>query len=173
MTGKTHVACGVLSAVAFTAVTGLYFKVGNAYSSGIACALLSATGSLLPDIDMPHSRMGRKHPIISSWFKHRGMTHTFIFPALLFLICVISSMVKNTILATILFNIVFPCMFGWIIHIWADLFNEKGCPIFFPFTYKHIHIASFLTRSWQEYIFLALYFVATLAVVYTRVMPLL
>lgn len=43
---------------------------------------------------------------------------------------------------------------GWVVHIIADAFNKKGVPILWPLTSKKFHIATVLTGSWQEAVFL-------------------
>lgn len=46
---------------------------------------------------------------------------------------------------------------GWLLHIFEDLFNSKGCPILWPVTKSHFHVMSIKTRHWTESIFLLLW----------------
>lgn len=54
-------------------------------------------------------------------------------------------------------SLIFGLFAGWTLHIFEDLFNKKGCPILWPVAKGHIHIATFKTRHWSEYLFLFLW----------------
>jgi membrane-bound metal-dependent hydrolase YbcI (DUF457 family) len=54
-------------------------------------------------------------------------------------------------------SIIWGLLCGWLLHIFEDLFNYKGCPILYPLSKAHIHVASFKTRHWSEGIFLLLW----------------
>lgn len=84
------------------------------------------------------------------------MTHTLIFPLLVGMACYFASIAFGSEAATLLVNILFPFMFGWVIHILADMCNKKGVPILWPFLRKRIHIATFKTGTWNEGVFLFL-----------------
>jgi inner membrane protein len=66
MTGKTHIAGGILAS--------MYFCFGDVTSSA-----LLVIGSLFPDIDHGGSVLGKNIPLIHRFFKHRGFTHSFVF----------------------------------------------------------------------------------------------
>ena len=84
MTGKTHVACGTTALLVLNLNQSLYVPyVPNRvlYAVGLATVGL---GSLLPDIDIPDSKLGHMVPLISKHLTHRGITHTLLFPLILF-----------------------------------------------------------------------------------------
>lgn len=54
-------------------------------------------------------------------------------------------------------SILFGLFLGWVLHIFEDMFNSKGCPVFWPLMKGHVHFASFKTRHWSEYIFMFLW----------------
>lgn len=208
MTGKTHVACSA------TAVAVLALAHPDGYRfAGVDVlpwvgVLSSVVGALLPDIDIPQSRLGQKFKFLSKNLKHRGITHTLLVPLILAVgvtcmgtrkASIIASLmvgiligmlydervnlkrgniiekIKNLLVnkkgltATIVMvilsytvpetgaSILWGLMVGWVLHIFEDLFNFKGCPIMYPFSKKHIHIASFKTRHWSEFLFFFLW----------------
>ncbi|MGB9792688.1 MAG: metal-dependent hydrolase [Thermacetogeniaceae bacterium] len=75
MTGKTHLAAGALAGAAVGRLTGCPL-------AGLA---VGALAGLLPDIDEPHSTVGRRAlPIsiaVNLFAGHRGVTHTVWFCA--------------------------------------------------------------------------------------------
>lgn len=161
MTGKTHVAIGVATAVALIAKYKFSMEIGGLHIVPPIALGTVALGSYLPDIDIPQSHLGRQFPMISKHLKHRGITHTLLFPAILLLITLFieSGVMKGTVplvlsgfLSTIA-SIPFGLCLGWVMHIIADMFNSKGVPLFWPLSKSKIHIASVKTRSWQEYMF--------------------
>lgn len=68
MTGKTHLAVGLLVAVSLPGVAP-------------AEAICTAVGSLLPDIDSPTSTLGRMIPVLPHLIGHRTWPHTIWFLA--------------------------------------------------------------------------------------------
>ncbi|MBU1711452.1 MAG: metal-dependent hydrolase [Proteobacteria bacterium] len=86
-------------------------------------------GSLLPDIDEPESRIGRKFPIVSnvikSIFGHRGITHTLAFPLLFIVLSIYFESLRYLFAGIAL---------GVINHILGDMLTKGGIKnIFFPF----------------------------------------
>lgn len=153
MTGKTHALCGTVTMAALTAVQLHGFDLmGHTYLPAIG--LLSvAAGSYAPDVDIQRSRLGHKYKFLSKHLTHRGITHTLLCPALLFL-CM-----AGVASAGIPFlpDLIFGFLLGWVVHIVADLFNKKGVPVFWPLIRKKVHIATVLTSSWQEGVFAVLW----------------
>lgn len=156
MNGATHTAAGALAGISLCLSIGLSFKFNNATVFTLATVFLSSTGSLVPDIDISGSSMGRKHPHISRLFTHRGMTHTLVFPLIIGVLCYFASISFGSEAATLLVNILFPFLFGWVVHILTDMCNRKGVPILWPWKRKRIHIATFKTGTWNEGAFLLL-----------------
>ena len=78
MTGKTHVAGGLLVGIIATQIMDVH----------IGYALISGLGALLPDIDEPHSTIGRKIPgsfLFKFLFGHRGFFHSLLAAGLFYL----------------------------------------------------------------------------------------
>lgn len=161
MTGKTHVAIGVATAVALIAKYKFNMEIGGLQIVPPIALGTVALGSYLPDIDIPQSHLGRQFPMISKHLKHRGITHTLLFPAILLALTLFieHGIIKGTVptlvrpLLAVIASIPFGLFLGWIMHIIADMFNSKGVPLFWPLSKSKIHIASVKTRSWQEYVF--------------------
>ena len=208
MTGKTHVACSTATVVVFAVAHRSGYQFCGVDILPWVGAMAVPVGALLPDIDIPQSRLGQKFKFLSKNMKHRGITHTLLMPLVLFLgttsvktrtSSIISAIVvglmvsmlfdakmnwkkgsiltklknfivnKKGIVTTIILlilamiapatgaSILWGLMCGWTLHIFEDLFNYKGCPILYPASKKHVHIASFKTRHWSEGLFLILW----------------
>ncbi len=111
-------------------------------------------GSLLPDIDHPNSKLGRKIWPISkliNWvFGHRGFLHSIFF----------------VLLISIPIGIYFGFSFGFAIaigilsHLLSDALTVSGIALFYPLS--NFKIKGFVrTGSWLEYIiYLSLYLLA-------------
>ena len=162
MTGKTHAICGAIAMVGTTIATHNSLQIGGANYIPALGLLTVVTGSYLPDIDLPQSKMGHRFRFISTHLKHRGITHTLLFPALLALLMLWVQRASVMIVPDLLLGL----NVGWSAHIVADLFNRKGVPLFWPLTNKHVHIACFLTSSWQEVVFIILWLGGTATWVY-------
>lgn len=72
MTGKTHIAGGLLGAALCC--------------TDISSGVLLIAGSILPDIDHGSSLLGKNIPLVHKFFKHRGFTHSLLFCYLMYLI---------------------------------------------------------------------------------------
>lgn len=115
MTGKTHIVGGFLVGVLAT----------QALDINIGYAVVSAVGSLLPDIDEPKSTIGRKIPgtfLIKFLFSHRGFFHSLLATGLFYLILL---MVTGQALA-LLFTA------GYISHLLLDAITPSGVPFLYP-----------------------------------------
>ncbi len=99
MTGKTHLTAGLVTSLAL--------------GVNIPQMALIAVGSLLPDIDHSGSTLGRFIKPISKRLRHRSITHSLLFFALMILI--------SPYLAI-----------GVLTHIILDLLNPKGVELFYP-----------------------------------------
>ena len=73
MSGRTHSIIGVVIGY----VTGSLFVLDTV--DLIIAVVLSAIYSLLPDIDHPHSKLGKYIPILPHLIEHRTYTHTVWF----------------------------------------------------------------------------------------------
>ena len=50
-------------------------------------------------------------------------------------------------------SLLFGYVTGWIMHIFADLFNGKGCPILMPLSKSKIHIVDLPSTGVVPWIF--------------------
>lgn len=90
---------------------------------------------------------------------HRGITHTLLFPALFFALMVFSStsLAQYSSLCNIVMSVLFGLFSGWSLHIFADLFNGKGCPLFWPIMKSKVNIMDIPSEGFVPYIWLLLY----------------
>ena len=159
MTAGTHqrggLLCGLVTHHLFIAP---YYEEANLYSktplykkiTGIR-EKTTTVGSLLPDIDMTGSQMGKLFPFISKFiaknFKHRTLTHSFLSIAFFFVLIACAPLldVGNE------FYIIITCglMLGHISHIVLDLFTHQGVCLFYPCK-KKIKLANFKTGAKGE-----------------------
>ena len=122
----------------------------------------SIFGSLLPDIDHPSSRIGRRMPIIShavnTAFGHRGFTHSIL--ALLLL--TYGLFLLTGVIPEFLTGYYLPFSFGLIIgyasHLLLDMITVSGIPLFYPFLNHPIRIARF--RSGRDDFIVSLLLIA-------------
>lgn len=156
MTGKTHMAIGIVAA--------LTISVGQPIENQLVLVAASVTGSLIPDLDHPKAKLNQKLLIIRNeiyrvlfylslatgfiylYFltennifgllgivtlfiglsSHRGFTHSIIG------FLAVSYMVK---LATVKYNLSLVYsgfIIGYVLHLLADFFTIKGVRLFFP-----------------------------------------
>lgn len=143
--------CGLITHQFFIAS---YYEDANVYSKifiiTIYC-LATTVGSLLPDIDMTGSQMGKLFPIISKFiaknFKHRTLTHSLLSLAFFFILIACAPLLNigND------FYIIIMCglMLGHFSHIILDLFTNQGVCLFYP-SKKKIKLANFKTGGKGE-----------------------
>ncbi len=160
MTGKTHAAVGVATTAAILMLNPQGFELWDMHIIPAISLVTAATGSYLPDIDIHQSTMGQRHKFISKRLKHRGFTHTLVIPILLLaLMQFITFLLPGAILGDIINSLLFGLDLGWVLHIFADLFNRKGVPLFYPVSKAHVHIAAVKTRHFSEYVWLGLFLI--------------
>ena len=132
MTGRSHLLVGTCSGFA----CGMLL-CGAEMEQILCTTLIGGISSLLPDIDEPTSKVGRRAKILSvpinKMFKHRGLFHTPIFALGLFIImsCVMFSISKTI-------NFVYPLCFliGYLSHLFLDTFTPSGIMWLYPFYKK-------------------------------------
>lgn len=59
-------------------------NVGSVHVLPLVSIVPAAIGALLPDIDIPQSRLGSKFKFLSKHLKHRGITHALLMPIALY-----------------------------------------------------------------------------------------
>lgn len=153
MTYKTHILGGILA--------GLMASKGENIDTVVIVTGISAISSLIPDIDIPNSKIGNKAGIISKGinkaFGHRGLFHSPV------LYLVIGFLLRNTIPFSILLGV----LVGIGSHLILDMFNSTGIPVLYPLSRSKISFAKIKTRSTGENIFAIFLIIAIIFVSYT------
>ena len=162
MTGKTHAICGTAACLCVAVANASGIEFGSYTLLPWVSVIAAPAGSYMPDIDLHRSKMGSRHKIISKLLTHRGFTHTWTIPLLLALLQYFVMRIPIVFLPELIFGF----NIGWIAHIVADAFNKKGVPLLWPLTKKHFHVASVLTSSWQETLFIPVWIVGCVVVTY-------
>ena len=89
--------------------------------------ILICVGAILPDSDTRYSKIGKVLPLWRLGFKHRGITHSFILPLIIYIL-----------LRNIYPNFIYV-LFGWYTHIISDMLNKPGVDAFFPLSLLSKH----------------------------------
>lgn len=105
-----------------------------------------AFGAIFPDIDEPHSKIGRMFigvsHLMNAIFGHRGFTHSLpfitILSLLVFMLCTFESVRTfiNGFYENALVFLVFGFILGNLLHLLGDMMTLSGVPIFLPFKSK-------------------------------------
>ena len=112
ITGFTHLATGALAWM-------ILYRTG----ADVSVAAATIIGSLLPDIDHPGSKLGRRVPVISHimyLFGHRGVTHSLLFVLIL------------AAAGHFVWLPAYGLALGAAVHIAADMLTPSGVPLFWP-----------------------------------------
>jgi len=141
MTGKTHAAAGILCGALISAQLELPFEQNAAV---IAC---SFAGSLLPDIDICTSRLGRRIAPVSAAIQIL-VGHRTVFHGLLIYAIAAAFGWANLPDYRLL---VFSTGAGVLSHLFLDALNPSGVPLFWPFHWR-FRIAGFHTGGVFEWI---------------------
>ena len=162
MQGRVHVTIGVgaIACLCLKYPTGFDF-CGITILPEIAL-LTAAAGSYTPDIDSTMTHSGHKHKTASKVINkvgggHRGITHTLLFPAIIAVAMFYLHFLLNRYshLDMAVQSLFFGFELGWLLHIFADLFNGKGCPIFWPIVRSKLHILDLPSKGMIPWIFAA------------------
>lgn len=147
MQGKVHVAIGVATTCLMCVKYPTGFDAFGIHILPEIALLTAAAGSYAPDIDSSMTHSGRRHKVVSKVVSkvgggHRGITHTLLVPVILAVLVALTGIYvsKYSNIATVLGSIIFGLEVGWVMHIFADLFNGKGCPILWPLMKGKVHI---------------------------------
>ena len=120
--------------------------------------LVFVFAALLPDIDHPSSKIGRRFKFLNLLFTHRGFFHS-LFALLIFTILLYF---VNFMLAIAFFS-------GYFLHLLLDSFTKQGIYLFYPFSTKrskgNIKVGSFLENI---LFFIILFLMVVLLVFYLR-----
>lgn len=164
MTGKIHVIVGMstLSMLCLKCPGGFEMFGTTIYPF---IGLFTATaGSYAPDIDLGRTHEGQKHKVASTVISkvgggHRGITHTLLVPAicLVLMYMTYSKFYYNQMLCSTLMSLLFGWLFGYGMHLVADLFNGKGIPLFWPVFRTKVHVMDIESNGWQAWAWLVVY----------------
>ncbi len=179
MNGKTHMLVGIGGGI----ITGaVLYKAGIFAMPDVAATIAcSAVGSYIPDIDHTGSVAGRKAPLLSwpikglanlfDWlydttkiklfkklsgmFTHRGIFHAPLFWALIFVplfLFLVPAIEEPFIQSTLRAGLI-GLLLGVGLHLFADMLNPTGIPLFMPIHDKKYRLARIVTGSTGELIF--------------------
>lgn len=127
-----------------------------------------AIGGLLPDTDLPTSKLGRKiYPIswlINKMFGHRGFTHSILCAILVSVMFYLPVIYYPDILGITYRQIVIGISAGYISHLLLDMSTTSGVPLLHPFTKKSYRISKLKTGKHDLFVSVA-FLVVTLAIV--------
>ncbi|MDD3580724.1 MAG: metal-dependent hydrolase [Desulfobacca sp.] len=148
MLGRNHVIVGL----------GLYLAADYALGTGgprsdlVNCLTAAALGSLTPDLDSPHSYLGRRlWPVsrtVSAWARHRGPTHSLLACLLVGLgVAAGSKMYPGWSPYFIAFAI------GYVSHLLADWCTTEGVPLLWPNNKRFRSPLNFRTGGMVENLF--------------------
>lgn len=176
MLAPTHIVFGTALSLIVLAVFGLSSSL---HWSIIFCAII---GSLLPDIDLPKSSIGKLvtplSKAIEKRFGHRTITHSLlawalvsvVFASFVFLFTFIFNTVTDTPIQNLNLQIRWISAFsiGYFSHLLLDMFNPSGVPLFWPNPTRDVALGNpkYRPRSGaksEAFIFLGLCLVLVLA----------
>ncbi len=163
MQGKVHVMIGTGALAIMCVKYPQGFEFAGARVVPFIGMVTAAFGSYLPDIDQARTHMGQKHKVTSKVVNkvgggHRGFTHTLVIPILLGIgMWMVGTQLQSAWLASALMSLLFGVEFGYLMHIIADLFNGKGCPIFWPLMQGKVHIMDIPSSGVVPFIFAVIF----------------
>jgi len=144
---RTHLAAALLIALIL-----LFFNINLVF------IIVFVIASLLPDIDHPSSKIGKRFKFLNYLFAHRGFFHS-LFALLIFTILLYF---VNFLLAIAFFS-------GYFLHLLLDSFTRQGIYLFYPFSTKrskgNVKVGSFLENIM---FFIVLFVILILLVFYLK-----
>ena len=159
MNGTVHTLIGVTSSVAACIFfkDSIEFIPESSYGLFVAATMV---GSTFPDLDLPGRPLG--------FLGHRKFTHTLTIPIITALLTgyVSTALTSLPILCNSLIGLLSGFVWGYVLHILADLFQSKGCPLLWPIIPHNIHIASIPVK--YDMLCFAVYFAALVAFIALR-----
>ena len=147
MNGTVHTIIGISTGATLIVTASDKIPVLSANPLAPAAFMVAITsGSVFPDLDLPGRPLG--------FLGHRGFTHTLVVPALLIGLQQIIPYGEFTAIPK---AFILGFVFGWLMHIFADLFQKKGVPLLFPIMPLkcHVHIANIKVK--YDKLFLIVY----------------
>lgn len=143
MTGKTHFSAGLIAGTGAAIALALPASTASIF---VGCAAL---GSLLPDIDHPNSRVGRKALPVSVAINvvagHRKLFHSLL------------PYVAGVIALTVLFPeyklYALALGMGCLLHLFLDSLTPEGVPFLYPFSKHRTSFLKIRTGGVWEWLF--------------------
>lgn len=150
MLAPTHQNFGLTFGLAALIIVQLFGMTPANLVELIGFFLLILFGSLLPDLDTPNSKLGRKlWPIsfvLSLFVKHRTATHSFLFIGIVATIGLVALYPLTESL-----YIALAVAIGTSSHIAGDWLTNSGVPLLHPFIKKRFRApVTFYTGSFKE-----------------------
>jgi inner membrane protein len=147
MLWRTHILAG--------ASVGLLIAGHNAdIETAAISAGIAGVAALLPDLDSPHSKIGRLVPtlpkVLTLTVGHRGLLHSIVGAVTVSLLLAAG---ERIVLGNLFSNLYLLVLAGYVSHILIDTFTNSGCPLLWPWP-AHIRIPLFHTGSIIEKLFL-------------------
>jgi inner membrane protein len=157
MMAKTHVIVGLTYGVALLPAVGTRYTPVE-YGAVVVGLVI---GSLLPDIDHPHSTISQFIPIvgrfISAWTQHRGLFHSILGVVLMFGAAGLASSTVRSVTTTLGLPTELPpyigagLIIGYALHIIADMLTTHGVKLFYPLRWN-VGLPLFSTGGFREVI---------------------
>ena len=130
MLGKEHLRFGIITGMGLAAA--LAPELDLTPSGMLTFGVLSAVGSILPDIDTPKSMMGKTFShtsgILDALVGHRTFTHDIVLMNLIGIVLIFVN------------PIFIGLVFGYMGHLFLDALTVKGLPCAYPINKKNIHL---------------------------------
>jgi len=144
MMKRSHALIGGAAGVAVAHATG---------ASMLAAGIVAAFAALLPDLDHPHSVVGR---LLPRWWHrltpgHRGPTHSLVWCAGLAVVADLANSAVTGEPAGL--RRALALLAGALSHVLADGLTVAGVPLWWPFRRRRwvfLGALAFRTRSWPE-----------------------
>lgn len=170
MQGKVHVAIGTATVACLLVKYPMGFDLNGVTIIPAISLVTAAAGSYAPDIDSTRTHAGMKHKVTSKVVNkvgggHRGITHTLLVPAITLVLMYLANsyLVSWPYIASIVNSLIFGFAIGYIMHLFADMFNGKGIPLFWPLMKGKVHIMDLPSSGFVPWLF-ALILVGIMAV---------
>lgn len=162
MRGYSHLIDGTFIGVVVPCYLNMDLAPSFAFCG--ACML----GSLLPDIDLPTSTLGRIVPlfsrVVNKVFGHRGFIHTPLFILIMFALLHFYSprLYDNALVYN---TIAYGILCGRICHLILDACTINGIMFLYPFVRKRFSLLPMKSGSNREYLVLFINMVLSLPII--------
>lgn len=159
MLGKTHMIGGTCTGFLTTTWLLNHTNFSEQPLIALAAPLLIASasfGSLLPDIDHPNSKMGRRvkplSKLINKLVGHRGATHTLLAMLIVSLGVFLLNLSLPLTVQPLGLTAVLGITVGYFSHLLLDALTPSGVPLFAPFYKKSIRFAKLTTGKYDTFV---------------------